>query len=115
MEDLLWCIDYLKKVNGIADNPSMPAEDLFRALQNITMPDGLSDEFYKRQDKVLQSILKRKKIEDVYAFSMLPAMSENTFPRTKPRSKAKEKTLETMLTLSFSAEYCFHLRYVCSS
>ena len=68
MTDIKWCIDYLKRYNGIDALPEMSDEALFRALQNITMPHDLSDEFYKKQDAVLQKILSLKKITDVADF-----------------------------------------------
>ena len=63
-----WCIEYLKKYNGIDALPDMPDEALFRALQNITMPYALSEEFYQKQDAVLQEILSRKDITNVADF-----------------------------------------------
>ena len=42
---------------------------LFRALQNITMPINLSDEFYQRQDEVLKKLLSTKKVEDISSFN----------------------------------------------
>ena len=65
MRDIKWCIEYLKQYNGIDALPEMSDEALFRALQNVTMPYSLSDEFYKKQNAVLQDILSRKKITDV--------------------------------------------------
>ena len=65
MTDIQWCINYLKQVNDIGQTPSMSDRDLFRALQNITMPINLSDEFYTKQDAVLQEILSTKNILDV--------------------------------------------------
>ena len=59
MTDIKWCIEYLKQYNRIDALPQMPDEALFRALQNITMPYALSEEFYQRQDAVLQDILSR--------------------------------------------------------
>lgn len=67
MTDLKWCIDYLKEVNGIKQELDDSFAS-FRALLNITMPVNLSDEFYKRQDKVLQDILSRKEIVDSSSF-----------------------------------------------
>ena len=70
MTDIKWCIDYLKRYNGIDALPKMPDEALFRALQNITMPYDLSEEFYEKQDAVLQDILSRKRITDVADFDV---------------------------------------------
>ena len=69
MNDIKRCIDYLKRYNGIDRLPDISDEAIFRALQNITMPRDLADEFYDRQDKVLQDILSRKTITDVSAFA----------------------------------------------
>ena len=68
MTDLQWCISYLKEYNRIKDLPDMDEHSLLRALMNITMPIDLSDEFYQRQDKVLQDLLKSKDIVDVSSF-----------------------------------------------
>ena len=68
MTDIKWCIDYLKQYNGIDALPQMPDEALFRSLQNITMPYDLSEEFYQKQDAVLQEILSRKDITNVADF-----------------------------------------------
>ncbi len=68
MTDIKWCIEYLKEVNHIKGIVNPDDEVSFRALQNITMPVNLSDEFYKRQDNVLQEILSRKQIIDVSSF-----------------------------------------------
>ena len=68
MTDIKWCIEYLKEVNNIKENISSYDEQVFRALQNITMPIDLSDEFYKKQDDVLQEILSKKEIVDVSLF-----------------------------------------------
>ena len=68
MSDIKWCIEYLKRYNGIDSFPDLPDEALFRALQNITMPYDLSEEFYQKQDGVLQEILSRKEVVDVSGF-----------------------------------------------
>ena len=62
MNDINWCIEYLKNINNVKQDIRMPNQELFRALENITMPINLSDEFYLRQDKVLQEILSFKQI-----------------------------------------------------
>ena len=69
MTDIKWCIEYLKRYNGIDALPQMSDEALFRALQNITMPHELSAEFYQKQDAVLQNMLLSKEIVDVADFS----------------------------------------------
>ncbi|MBQ8142343.1 MAG: hypothetical protein IJ194_04220, partial [Bacilli bacterium] len=58
MNDIEWCIDYLKESNHIKENLSYDWST-FRALLNITMPFHLSEEFYQRQDKVLKDILSK--------------------------------------------------------
>ena len=68
MNDIKWCINYLKEYNGIEKLPEIGDEAVFRALQNITMPHNLTDEFYQKQDSILQDILSRKEITDVGAF-----------------------------------------------
>lgn len=67
MNDIEWCIDYLKENNHIKENLSYDWST-FRALLNITMPFQLSEEFYQRQDKVLKDILSKKEIVDVSSF-----------------------------------------------
>ena len=62
MTDLEWCIDYLLKVNNTNRRSIGLGFDIFRGLLNITMPINLSDEFYERQDRVLQDLLKGKNI-----------------------------------------------------
>lgn len=68
MTDLKWCINYLKEYNHLTELPTMDDYALFRALQNITMPVNLSDDFYQRQDNVLQELLKTKLIVDSSSF-----------------------------------------------
>lgn len=65
MNDIKWCIDYLKKYNKIDQEVNLPDDKALRALMNIVMPIGLSEEFYERQDKAIQEIIKEKKIVDV--------------------------------------------------
>ena len=69
MNELKWCIDYLKQVNNINSNINMDDFSLFRALLNITMPVDLKSEFYLKQDKVLQDYLKTKKIVNESEFN----------------------------------------------
>lgn len=68
MADIEWCIKYLKEINQIEGDFGPNEEASFRALMNITMPVNLSEEYYKRQDKVLQEILSRKEVVDVSTF-----------------------------------------------
>ena len=65
MNDIRWCIDYLKAYNNIYQNIALPDNQAFRKLMNITMPIDLSNEFYRLQDKVLQKQLKEKTITEV--------------------------------------------------
>ena len=68
MEELAWCINYLKEYNHI--NKELSHDwSTFRALLNITMPVDLSKEFYDRQDRVLQNELSKKEIVDTSIFS----------------------------------------------
>ena len=67
MNDIQWCIDYLRKVNGIKEGVGYTFAS-FRALLNITMPDNLTEEFYQRQDKVIQEYYLDKRITDVSNF-----------------------------------------------
>ena len=69
MTNLKWCINYLKEYNHLKELPDMDDYALFRALQNITMPINLSDEFYQRQDEVLKKLLSTKKVEDISSFN----------------------------------------------
>ena len=69
MEDIKWCINYLKDKNNIKSLVDLDDKSTFRALQNITMPYDLSDEFYLKQDKVLKEILSKKEVVDAKIFS----------------------------------------------
>ena len=60
MNELDWCVRYLKEYNGIRGEIDLPIEKAFRALMNITMPVGLSDEFYEKQDAVLKRLNEEK-------------------------------------------------------
>lgn len=64
MTYLNWCIDYLKGYNHISQNLEYDWATL-RALLNVTMPYGLSDEFYQKQDEVIKEIVSKKEIFDV--------------------------------------------------
>lgn len=68
MNDLEFCIDYLKKYNNIKEEFNEASFDVFRALMNITLPYSLSDEFYQKQDKVLTEINIKKGIIDAFDF-----------------------------------------------
>jgi len=69
MDTIKWCINYLKDKNAIKSDIDLSDKDAFRALQNITMPDDLSDEFYLKQDEVLQQTLSKKEVIDSKTFS----------------------------------------------
>lgn len=64
MNNLEWCINYLKGINNIKANLDIDFYT-FRALLNITMPINLSADYYIHQDEVLQNVLKEKEIIDV--------------------------------------------------
>ena len=68
MNNLVWCIDYLKEYNNLKYNMDYNFTT-FRGLLNITMPYNLSNEFYERQDIVLQHLLANKKKVDVKDFN----------------------------------------------
>lgn len=67
MNDIKWCIDYLKEYNHIKDSLSYDWPSL-RALLNITMPINLDNEFYQRQDRVIQGIISEKEMVDASSF-----------------------------------------------
>lgn len=62
MNELKWCIEYLKRYNNINYDLKLPDFEAFRALENITMPNNLSDEYYSHQDNVLKETLATKKV-----------------------------------------------------
>lgn len=62
MTDFEFCVEYLQRVNGIRGEIGVSGFNELRALMNVTMPENLSDEFYKRQDLVLQAELSKKQI-----------------------------------------------------
>ena len=69
MDDIKWCIEYLKEYNHLSNLSYRDDDfDTFRGLLNITMPINLSIEFYERQDNVLQEALNNKKIYDASNF-----------------------------------------------
>lgn len=67
MNELKWCIDYLKEYNHISRE--LPIDwSTFRALLNITMPLNLSKEFYEKQDLVLKEELSKKQVVNASIF-----------------------------------------------
>ncbi len=67
MNELKWCIDYLKEYNHI--DRELPINwSSFRALLNITMPLNLSQEFYEKQDLILKEELIKKQVEELTSF-----------------------------------------------
>ena len=68
MTDLEWCIEYLKEYNKIEKLPNIPPREVFRALENVTMPEDLSEEYYKKEERVLKTILSEKTVTDVDTF-----------------------------------------------
>lgn len=65
MENIKWCINYLKEYNHIKENINLPDYQAFRALMNVTMPLNLSDEYYGKQDLALKEIYEGKIIIDI--------------------------------------------------
>lgn len=65
MDDISWCIDYLKKANGIEAEWELPSRDVLRALMNMTMPIGLPDEFYERQDRAIREIVEGSPVVEI--------------------------------------------------
>ena len=61
MDNISFCIEYLKEVNNIKNDFNLSKENTLRALMNITMPYNLSDEFYLKQDMVLKHLSFLKK------------------------------------------------------
>ena len=68
MDDLKWCINYLKDYNHITTLLDVNDFYTLRGLMNITMPYDLSDEYYKRQDNILKVLLSKKEIIDISSF-----------------------------------------------
>lgn len=66
-----WLITYLSQVNHLSEDSfeGYPLDKQVRALMNITMPEDLSEEYYKKQDEFLQDLLSHKKVTDVNDFS----------------------------------------------
>lgn len=64
-ENIDFCIEYLKNINDINGKIHLSKLDTFRALMNITMPVNLNEEYYKKQDLVLQKIKSESVIIDV--------------------------------------------------
>lgn len=58
-------IKYLKKYNNITSDLKLSGFEAFRALMNITMPDNLSNSFYKLQDEIIKEEYSHKKIKDI--------------------------------------------------
>lgn len=59
-EDFL--IEYLSKQSGENFEHLTDKNDKIRALMNISIPENLSDEFYKKQDEYLQNLYLSKKV-----------------------------------------------------
>lgn len=68
MDDLKWCINYLKDYNHITTLLDVNDFNTLRCLMNITLPYDLSDEYYKRQDNILKVLLSKKEIIDISSF-----------------------------------------------
>ncbi len=65
MNNLKWCIDYLKDYNQIKSFFNINDFNTFRSLMNITLPYSLSEEFYLKQDQIIKEELNKKEIIDV--------------------------------------------------
>ena len=65
MDEIKWCIGYLKEYNKLNGLFNLPDDLTLRALMNITMPINLSDEFYTKQNIAIKDIYKSKQIVDV--------------------------------------------------
>ena len=63
-------IKYLKDYNRVKVPSEIKGFDAFRALMNITMPDNLSEEFYKIQDRIIEEEYSKRTIVDIN--SLLP-------------------------------------------
>ena len=68
MDDLRWCINYLKEYNHINSLIDVNDFNTLRGLMNITMPYDLSDEYYQKQNNILKELLSKKEIIDVSSF-----------------------------------------------
>ena len=68
MDDLRWCINYLKEYNHINSLFDVNDFNTLRGLMNITMPYDLSDEYYQKQNNILKELLSKKEIIDVSSF-----------------------------------------------
>ena len=68
MDDLKWCINYLKDYNHITTLLDVNGFNTLRCLMNITMPYDLSDEYYERQDNILKDLFSKKEIIDISSF-----------------------------------------------
>ena len=62
MTDFEFCVEYLRNANGIRGEIGVSGFNALRALMNVTMPENLSDEFFERQDRVLQQELAKKQV-----------------------------------------------------
>ena len=65
MDEIKDCINILKKANNGYSFYDLNEFDTFRSLMNVTMPYDLPDEYYIKQDIVLQEIKKNRTIIDV--------------------------------------------------
>ncbi len=59
-----FCIEYLTKMNGYEVTNTSDKFSTFRGLMNISMPYSFSEEYYQKQDEVLQEELSKKEIVD---------------------------------------------------
>lgn len=61
MEDLKNGIRYLLKYNGIKEDIDSFTFDIFRSLENITIPDHIDESFYSLQDRIIQNEYSKRK------------------------------------------------------
>lgn len=66
MNDLEYCINYLKKQNQIHSFLDIHDFNSFRSLMNITMPLDLDEEYYNHQDQVLKNEMLKKDLLDIH-------------------------------------------------
>lgn len=59
-----FCIEYLAQNNDVKVTNTLDKFSTFRSLMNISMPYSFSEEYYQRQDEVLQEELSKKTIID---------------------------------------------------
>ncbi len=64
MKSIDFCIEYLSKNNHFQVTNTLDKFSIFRSLMNVSMPYSFSEEYYQKQDEVLQEELSKKTIID---------------------------------------------------